>query len=99
MPQDTHHPLYDKSIQAVELVRDCLTGSRQVKRQGTKYLPMLFKQSQEDYNNYVQRSNFFNAVKRTLSAFVGFVFVKNPDFAQPDSMAEFSRDCTIPNFR
>lgn len=95
MPADSTHPLYDDCIDAWQAVRDCLAGSRRIKAARETYLPRLHEQSDAAYDSYKARANFFNALKRTLQAFVGFIFRNNPEQMVPESMAVFMRDATM----
>lgn len=95
MPADSTHPLYDDCVDAWQMVRDCLAGSRRIKGAAETYLPRLHEQGDVAYEAYKERANFFNALKRTLQAFVGFIFRNNPEQMTPDSMAQFMRDATM----
>jgi Domain of unknown function (DUF4055) len=100
MAVDTKHESWDMAHDAWKLVRDtAFGGGRQVKREGLRYLPMLRGQSPIDYDAYRTRANFFNITKRTLSAWVGFIFTNNPEVdpgPSPSSrIAELLRDCTM----
>lgn len=77
------------------MVRDCIAGSRQIKKRGVKYLPPLGVQSGPEYFSYIMRAVFFNALKRTLQAFVGLIFRNDPEVVTPDTMSEFLRDATM----
>lgn len=78
MAVESTHPIYDDFSDAWRLVRDCIKGSRAIKAAGTTYLPSLYKQSADEYAAYNARAVFFNAVKRTIRALVGFIFRQNP---------------------
>ncbi len=95
MAQDSTHPTYDQSIEAWEMVRDCIAGSRQIKRKTIRYLPPLGLQTGPEYFSYIMRAVFFNALKRTLQAFVGLIFRSDPKVIAPDTMGEFLRDSTM----
>lgn len=100
MAVDTTNESYERAREAWKLVRDtAFGGSRQVKREGPRYLPMPRGQSPMDYVAYVTRANFFNIAKRTLSAFVGFIFTNNPEVdagKNPSpNIAALLRDCTL----
>lgn len=98
MAIDKIHKCLEESLEAVELVRDCCKGGRAIKRKGTKYLPQLYEQNEAEYQAYVTRANFFNVTKRALSAFVGFVFRKNPEVESPKGdkgVDAFLQDATM----
>ena len=81
MPEvDTTHPDYDKATDAWRLVRDtAFGGGRAVKKAGQIYLPIVRGMTTGDYDAYVRRALFYNATKRTLAAFVGFIYANNPE--------------------
>lgn len=95
MAADSTHPLYDDCIDAWRMVRDCISGSRKIKEAGETYLPRLHKQLDPEYEAYKFRAVFFNACKRTLQAFVGFVFRNNPEQEVPATMVPFMKDATM----
>lgn len=77
---DNTHPDYDKAVNAWQLIRDtAFGGARTVKAAGQKYLPMCRGMEGMDYEAYKHRALFYNATKRTLAAFVGFIFANNPE--------------------
>ena len=73
-----------------ELIRDCVAGQRQIKKQGVKYLPMPDpdepdKTTRENrYKAYLLRSVFYGVTGRTLRGLVGLVFDKDPAVEVPD---------------
>jgi len=92
---DKRHPDYDKACDGWRIVRDCVEGTRAVKRAAERYLPALYKQDPIDYQKRQKRALFFGATKKTLNAFEGFIFRVNPEFKTPATMADFMRDCTM----
>jgi hypothetical protein len=77
---DHTHPDYDLAVDAWRLVRDtAFGGGRKVKAEGYRYLPSVSGMSPADYNAYRHRALFYNATKRTLAAYVGFIFANNPE--------------------
>lgn len=70
------HPAWEALAARWEKVRDFVAGSDRVKKQGTRYLPMLSGQESSDYEGYKLRALFFAVTQRTLGAFVGMVFRK-----------------------
>lgn len=82
-----------------ELVRDCISGEKQVKRRREKYLP---KPSPEDeslenkkrYDAYLARAVFYNVTKRTLAGLVGQIFAKKPVVEVPAVLDSLVADVT-----
>ena len=79
-----------------------MAGEDAVKAAGTKYLPRLDGQSDENYLAYQTRACFSNATRRAADAFVGLVFRKAPFVKIPESqdgigraMACFSNDADM----
>lgn len=97
MAVDTTHPEYDAAAPGWEIVRDCMGGVRRMRKNATKYIPMLFKQSPLEYADYVNGAQFLNACKRTWQAFIGFVYRQNPDLKVVNSpeMERFTKDATL----
>ncbi len=94
----TKHPDYGKFERIWRKVRDCVAGAEAVKLGRERYLPTLWKQEADEYRNYLTRAVFFEATKRTLKAFEGFVFRKNPDFKLGNLatvIAPFMKDATM----
>lgn len=90
------NPAYDSFADAWQLVRDCIAGGRKVKAEGTRYLPKFGKEDPE-YADYKQRAVFFNACKRTLQAWLGFLYRNNPQVNTPTTPAivAFLKDATM----
>jgi hypothetical protein len=95
MPIDSFHPQLTQAREAIRLVRDCIEGGPAVRRGGEIYLPALYKQGPDKYLAMQRRAVFFNATGRTLEAFEGFIFRRNPEFTVPDSMGDFMNDATM----
>ena len=66
MPVNSTHPEYNASLAAWSRARDVLAGEDAVKAAGTKYLPRLDAQSDEEYEAYKTRASFFGATARTV---------------------------------
>jgi hypothetical protein len=80
MPVDLLHPSVSYALPSWTLVRDCIVGERAIKGRGDVYLPRLKDQSEAEYQAYKYRARFYGATGRTLKAFVGFIFSKDPEF-------------------
>ncbi len=83
MNPTTSHPEYDAALPAWLRARDVLAGEDAVKSRGTKYMPRLDDQSDEEYAAYLARGAFFNATARTRDAFQGLVFRKPAEVKAP----------------
>lgn len=92
---DTQHPEYSKMIDKWKRCRDTVAGQDAVHEAGETYLPKLKDQSGEDYNAYVTRAQFYNAVWRTISALSGMIFRKAPVIDVPKSVEPLLEDVTM----
>ena len=87
MAANTTHPDYDASLPAWLRARDVIAGDDAVKAGGTKYLPRLDSQSDDEYLAYKTRACFFNATSRTADGFLGLLFRRDPEVKLPDRHA------------
>lgn len=62
---------------------------------GNDYLPRLASQSDAEYMAYQERANFFNATGRTIDAFTGMIFSKDPMIELPTAIEPFEDDITL----
>jgi hypothetical protein len=62
---------------------------------GNDYLPRLLNQTDPDYIAYQERAGFFNATGRTLDAFTGMIFSKDPTYKLPTAIEAFADDITL----
>lgn len=70
-----------------QTIRDCVMGEIMVKARGTRYLPRLESQSDDEYKAYLGRATFYNATARTLNGLVGAVHSRQPVIdGVPDGM-------------
>jgi hypothetical protein len=102
VPANSTHADYDAALPGWIRGRDLLAGEDAVKAAGSKYLPRLDGQTDEDYLAYQARACFSNATRRAADAFVGLVFRKAPFVKIPESqdgigraMACFSNDADM----
>lgn len=93
MPVDSQHPQYTKYAPVWRMMRHTIEGHRVVNEMGKEYLPYLNGQSYEEYQAYLKRAVFFNAVGRVSEALNGMVFRKEPA-AQLDPIGELKDDIT-----
>lgn len=94
---DAQHPLFKEFATTWRTVRDCVMGPRAIKAAGETYLPGFHKMRPLQYEAYKKRAKFFNATKRTLQAFIGMIFNKNPDWKLPATvqMKDLTSDATM----
>lgn len=93
---DTTHKDYDARLKQWERCRDVLAGEDAVKsrRQGKAYLPILTEQPDEEYIAYRDRAQFTNFTWRTVSAFLGMIFRKEPIIECSERVKEYLKDVT-----
>jgi len=60
-----------------------------------EYLPRLLNQTDAEYIAYKERAGFFNATGRTLDAFTGMIFAKDPTWKLPTAIEAFADDITL----
>jgi hypothetical protein len=80
MKVNTTHPDYDEYIEQWEKCEIVREGEEEVKKVGTRFLPRLDKQNDNQYKSYKMRALFYNAVERTVQGLTGAVFAKQPIF-------------------
>lgn len=91
----TTHPAYDDMLPQWEKCSDLEKGQRAVHKGGTKYLPKLKAETDDDYKARVARSDFFNAYYRTISALAGLAFNKDPDMVLPTAIEPMVDDIDL----
>jgi len=91
---DKTHTEYDHMLPQWIKARATVAGERAVKALGTKFLPKLKDQTDDDYNAYKMRASFFNATWRTISALAGMIFRKDPVVTVPASIEPMLDDVT-----
>jgi hypothetical protein len=84
VPVNSTHPDYDANAAAWLRARDVFAGEDAVKAAGTRYLPRLDSQSENEYAAYKSRASFFNATARTVDGFVGLIFRRESSVKLPD---------------
>lgn len=92
MPIDSTHPMYDKYRQDWENSRDAVGGQRAIKAKGTRYLPRLSGQDDDEYKAYKERALFYSITSKTLAALVGMITEKPPTTEYPDAMRPYFDD-------
>lgn len=74
----TKHPDYEDACHDWMIMRDLHAGERVMKERGETYIRKLTNQKHEDYEQYIDRSSFFNATARTAEGMHGYIFLKEP---------------------
>lgn len=67
-----------------EKQRDAVEGTEAIKRKSITYLPRPNGMTDEQYRGYLQRAVFFNGTRRTVQAYLGMLFRKNPVWVYDD---------------
>ena len=86
------HPLFQAMLPDLISARDCYAGERAIKERGTKYLPRLSGQTNEEYNAYKMRATFYSIVGRTVTALTGIAVVADPIIEAPDEIRQLMSD-------
>jgi hypothetical protein len=92
---NTQHKDYSAMVEKWQRCRDTVSGQDAVHAAGETYLPKLKDQSTDDYNAYVKRAQFYNAVWRTISALSGMIFRKVPVIDVAPSVEKYLEDVTM----
>lgn len=93
------HPEYALALSDWAKIRDCFKGARAIKEAGTKYLPRLKAQSQEDYDNYLYRALFFPITGKTVASLVGLATSKKPKIDAPELMVAYFSDISSAQYQ
>ena len=91
---ESTHPLYDETKPKWTRVRDAFLGSDEIKTKGEVYLPKLGSQDKDQYEAYVLRAMYVNAIKNTVQGLVGAVMRIDPVIEAPDRVMELAEDIT-----
>jgi len=83
MSVEIEHIEYSEMISDWKMLNDIYQGEKAIKKAGTKYLPMLGGQEEDEYNSYKDRGSFYNALARTIQGLKGFIFRKKIDYHLP----------------
>ena len=83
MPIDTKNPTYSNNLSKWTLVRDCVSGAKQVRSKGVVYLPNPDQKNDIDnnsvrYKDFKKRAQFLNVTARTRNSMVGMAFRRPP---------------------
>lgn len=86
------HVEYNRMLPIWERCRDFAEGEDVIKEKGEIYLPKPNGQKKSEYLKYLQRAQYFNATGRTLNAYDGLIFRKNPIYKYHDRSKKSSLD-------
>ena len=83
MPIDTENKTYTNNLSKWVLVRDCVSGAKQVRSKGVLYLsnpePNDPDNKSDRYFDFKKRAQFVNITARTRNAMVGMAFRQPPE--------------------
>jgi len=96
MAVDTTHPDYDAYMKEWKKCRDATLGQMAIHKGKQKYLPALHNQTTQEYKEYMERTLFYEATGRTVTALKGLIFDK-PANVVPNGMEEEIENVTMGN--
>jgi len=91
MPVNSPRSEYITALARWQRCRDCFEGSDAVKARGTQYLPSVAS----NYENYIERAEFYNATARTVMGLLGCVFRTAPSVIFPAALESDLQDVTL----
>jgi len=94
MSIESVHTQYEEAVEGWKTVIDCIDGSRTIKKLGETYLPKLQGQTEEEYQKYKQRGNFFNGTATASRAQTGLL-TRKPPSTESDLDEEWLADIDI----
>lgn len=94
MSIESVHTQYEEAVEGWKTVIDCIAGSRTIKKLGETYLPKLQGQTEDEYQKYKQRGNFFNGSATASRAQTGLLTRKPPN-TESDLEEEWLADIDI----
>lgn len=92
---ETVHDEVRKMAPLWRKVRDAVSGEAAIHAAGVKYLPKLKDEPEAMYRARVARTPWFNATWRTLAAYHGMIFRKEPTVTAPAGLTEMLKDVTL----
>lgn len=97
MPVNTPRDDYNAFTPIWKRMRDTFGGRDKIIAAGDLYTPRLPAATPEAQLAYLNRGNYYNAVRRTVSGLVGGVFQKTPRFDVPRRVGPWLKDVTLTN--
>lgn len=95
MPANTPHPLHNEWANKALKTRTVTSGEEAVKSMNDTFLPHLSGLSRNEYQDYKERAQFYNATRRTLSALIGSVFRRDATFTRPQELNSIIEDIDL----
>ena len=95
MPVQDPRKEYEDSAVVWKRMRDVNSGRDAVIKGGEIYTPKLPAATPAAQFNYLNRGNFYNALRRTVSGLVGGIFQKAPRFDVPSRVEPWLDDVTL----
>ena len=95
MSVNTKHSEYSKYYEIWERCEDLMEGQEEIHEKGTKYLPRLSGQTDEEYFSYKQRTMLYNCMSRTVDGLTGMLFMKKEVVVTPAAMDSIIADVTM----
>jgi len=77
------HPDFAQHWPIWRTLRDCYAGEPQIKAAGQTYLRKLSAHKDSEYEGFLSRAYFYNAVRRTHDGLMSSLFRKPPEFTLP----------------
>ena len=84
MPVQTPHADYKEKRDLWRKARDCVAGSKAIKRGGELYLPRLSGSTESEYQAYKHRALFYGASLRTVQGLSGAILRKPATLVYPE---------------
>src|ERR1035437_1411779 len=91
MPVNSTHPEYDATLRGWLRARHVIAGEDAIKAAGTKYVPRLDSQTDDELDAYIARATFVNATARIADGYIGRIFRREPTVKVPDTSAGIGR--------
>ena len=95
MAVDTKHKEYLESYEIWERCEHASEGQDEIHEYGTKFLPRLSGQTDQEYYAYKQRALYYNATARTVDGLTGMLFLKPEVITAPAAMDSIITDVTM----
>lgn len=86
---------YTDMVDRWKRCEDVAAGQDTIHASGTKYLPKLADQTNEDYDAYKNRTPFYNATWRTIVGLQGMLFRKPPTVQVPPKVEPMLQNITL----
>jgi hypothetical protein len=95
MPVNTPRTEYEDATLVWQRMRDCYSGRDAILKAGQRYTPKLPAATPQAQLDYMQRGNYFAALRRTVTGLIGGIFQKPPRFDVPGRVDPWLDDVTL----